>query len=318
MTPRIYDFPFTRNEQEFVLPMDGCYKIETWGAQGGFHFGFGIGEPYTGLGEGGYGVYSVGVYCAPKGQILYVYVGGKGDNESYTSVSGGWNGGGSSTTTYHTYHPTGGGATDVSLVKSSVTEDSSKRWVRTEASYKSRIIVAGGGGGGCNQGKPEGKGRGGNGGGYIGNQGEAGYRDVGLANGGTQTSAGVITNQYCSTGGFGYGSGTKQALDGACGGGGWWGGNEANDGGGGGGSGYIGGVTSHLKVKKRMVCVNCQTSNEENTFTQSVSQAFFEPVPGAGKQGDGFARISLLSNPTCHVPRYNLKHILFFCNIFVS
>ena len=78
----------------------------------------------------------------------------------------------------------GGGSTDISLIRSNITIDSSLRTLRDKQSYYSRIIVAGTGGG-CNQGGDEREG--GNRGGFIGNQGKEGYRINGLANGGTQT-----------------------------------------------------------------------------------------------------------------------------------
>ena len=230
---KVFNFPYTGEEQIFISPKEGCYKLEVWGAQGGFHFGIGLssqsGNKYAGVGRGGYGGYAVGVYCMPKHQKLYVYVGGKGANESRSSdfTGGGWNGGGSTLRMWTTHNPSGGGSTDISLVRSDISIDSSKRYVRDQQSYYSRIIVAGGGGGGCNQGGDHGEG--GNGGGYKGTTGTAGYRNVGLANGGAQTSSGAVTNRQCSTGSFGYGSGTGQSQDGASGGGGWWGGNEAND-----------------------------------------------------------------------------------------
>ena len=32
---RTYDFDYTGSEQEFTVPCNGTYKLETWGASGG-------------------------------------------------------------------------------------------------------------------------------------------------------------------------------------------------------------------------------------------------------------------------------------------
>lgn len=110
----------------FTAPANGTYKLQVWGAQGGYR---------SSSTYGGKGGYSIGTVSLTKGTKLYVYVGGKGGNtSSYTSgvVAGGYNGGG-----YRYGYKGGGGATDIRL-KSGSWNDS--------ASLLSRIIVAGGGG----------------------------------------------------------------------------------------------------------------------------------------------------------------------------
>lgn len=113
----VYNFEYTGDYQTFVVPRNGIYKLETWGAQGGDR----------GNSNGGKGGYATGEVYLKRGDTLYVYVGGNGKTNS------GWNGGG--------YQPQlkiyGGGATDIRFV--------SGEWNNIE-SLKSRLIVGGGGG----------------------------------------------------------------------------------------------------------------------------------------------------------------------------
>ena len=81
---RTTTFDYTGSEQIFTAPVDGYYKLETWGAQGGTHS--------TSI--GGYGGYSVGVVKLSQGQQLYINVGGTTD-----SSSGGYYGGTSGSST---------------------------------------------------------------------------------------------------------------------------------------------------------------------------------------------------------------------------
>ena len=135
-------------EQIFVAPKSGNYKIEAWGARGGnsyaaFH------RYYT----AGKGAYASGVIYLKKNEILYLNVGSKGEDSSlikdpdrrttfyYPSAggAGGYNGGGRGFDDPQTdAGGGGGGATDVRLV--------SGTWDDFE-SLKSRILVAGGAGG---------------------------------------------------------------------------------------------------------------------------------------------------------------------------
>ena len=114
----VYEFSYTGDYQTFVVPRSGIYKLETWGAQGGYR---------TNSAKGGYGGYAKGLVYLNRGDVLYVYVGGSGKTNK------GWNGGGiqNSIKTY------GGGATDIRFV--------SGAWNNDEG-LKSRLIVAGGGG----------------------------------------------------------------------------------------------------------------------------------------------------------------------------
>ena len=149
-----FDFSYTGAVQSIDLPK-GRYKLQCWGAQGGNVTG-----SYSC--SGSKGGYSEGILKLDEPKTLYVFVGGRGT--SYTSsasqtstsvVNGGWNGGGAgkntvkynSDGTYGCSFPRGGGgATDIALETSSMSY-SSGRTTRTDASLKSRIIVAGGGAG---------------------------------------------------------------------------------------------------------------------------------------------------------------------------
>jgi len=114
----IYNFDYTGGYQTFVVPRSGIYKLETWGAQGGYR---------SNSGMGGKGGYARGQVYLNRGDILYVYVGGFGETHQ------GYNGGGyqSATKNY------GGGATDIRFVAGD--------W-NSDLGLKSRLIVAGGGG----------------------------------------------------------------------------------------------------------------------------------------------------------------------------
>ncbi len=192
-------FPYSGGGQTFVVPL--CVTkvtVEVWGAQGG-GANCCSGGPQD---DGGKGGYSKGELSVQPGQVVHVYVGGKG----VTAGAGGWNGGGSG----GQYGAGGGGGTDVRVGGSS---------------WNDRVIVGGGGGGG-NCGCPD-HGYGGYGGGTTGQAGNGG----GGGSGGTQTGGA----------GFGPGASNASYHYGG-GGGGWYGGGAAYAKGGGGGSGYIGGT----------------------------------------------------------------------------
>lgn len=175
-TGYVWNFDYTGNSQEFILPCDGNYKLEVWGAQGATK------DSYI----GGFGAYAAGNIDATKGTNLYIYVGELGQNKSVSASYGslGFNGASGGNYTCYEYHNHndaynyyGGGATDIRLVDGN--------WKNIE-SLKSRIIVASGG----SSGTPYGNGSAGGGlNGYSGTSG----------NGATQISAGGP-----SYGGFGY------------------------------------------------------------------------------------------------------------------
>lgn len=148
------DFDYTGSVQEVTLPK-GRYKLQCWGAQGGNVTG-----AYAALGSKG--GYSEGIITLTETTTLYIFVGGQGtsytsssDQTSTTVLNGGWNGGGAGvrTSLYDSngelgmsFPRSGGGATDIALVTSSMSY-SGGRTNRSSASLLSRIIVAGGGAG---------------------------------------------------------------------------------------------------------------------------------------------------------------------------
>ena len=140
---QVRNFSYTASVQSADL-RPGRYKLQCWGAQGGSS-----GAGYSG-GKGGY---SEGILTVNNSMTIYAFVGGQGS----TSGNGGWNGGGGSSgyseytsgNTYgYSYMGCGGGATDFALETSSMSY-SSRRTNRSDASLKSRMIVAGGGSGGA-------------------------------------------------------------------------------------------------------------------------------------------------------------------------
>ena len=68
------NFSYTGGVQNFTPPCTGTYKLETWGAQGGYtdSGGVAIANFY------GWGGYAYGNYSATAGTKLYIVVGGQG------------------------------------------------------------------------------------------------------------------------------------------------------------------------------------------------------------------------------------------------
>lgn len=133
-------FSYTGSTQSFMIPTDGKYKIEIWGASGG------DGSEQAGFysqasSHGGRGGYSAGEIELEAGITLYIQVGGKGVYGTVNlpdSASGGYNGGGNGKVGSLYTGAGGGGSTDIRLIGGSWNEF---------RSLKSRIMVAGGGGG---------------------------------------------------------------------------------------------------------------------------------------------------------------------------
>lgn len=233
----VTEYEYTGNIQAFTVPCAGTYRLEVWGAEGGW---YSPGDP-EGYGRAGYpyGGYASGTVDLAAGTVLYVCAGG---GAGYSSPNGGYNGGGSSTGGFG-----GGGATHIAT--------SNRGCLAAYALYPSEVLIAAGGGGGNGRyGSMEVKG--GYGGGEAGEDGKE--YGGGNGKGGTQSRGGSAgTNEFTGSGGddyqasgqpgsFGAGGDARENAGG--GGGGWYGGGggAAPNGaaaGGGGGSGYIGGVT---------------------------------------------------------------------------
>lgn len=125
-----------RSYHKFEIEESGLYKIEAFGASGGYSRING----YIGV-LGGNGGYTSGEIYLNKGENLYLYIGGHGaDAICYQDAKGGYNGGGLGTWDYSDNEAAGagGGATDIRLVAGEYND--------FEA-LKSRIMVAAGGGG---------------------------------------------------------------------------------------------------------------------------------------------------------------------------
>lgn len=268
-------FNYTGNEQLFIAPETGRYKLETWGAQGG-----GVDKNYY----GGYGGYSKGTILLNQGDVLYVNVGGAGAiadtlDKKYT---GGYNGGGSSlvqndTSAVSKYYPSGGGATHISTMSGEL------KMVEINSVY----IISGGGGAGSYQPSNGSYSIGGHAGGYIGSHAS---NDKG-GSGGTQSAGGTATNG--ADGLFGLGATITNAKYGGTGGGGGYYGGGAGIYwyGSGGGSGYIG---NSLLLNKTMYCYNCTESSAETTKTISTTCHNSTPTENCAKEGNGYARITLV------------------------
>lgn len=258
--------------RQIVALLPGRYKLERWGAQGGYR---------SSSSYGGLGGYSVGEISLDAKTDVYIYVGGSGNTGK---TNGGFNGGGKRAT-----YNGGGGATDIR--------------VGTDSLY-ARVIVAGGGGSDGATNKNGMYGGGETGGTSTQNYGSGGY-------GGTQTgvsnSPWQTTTQSTSTSsqadafaGFGFGgNGIYYASGyGGAGGGGWYGGSGAvpdgsgdDDRGGGGGSGFAWtgkNAPSGYLLGAAYYLTSASTKAGNTSFT----------APGGstetGHSGDGYARITCL------------------------
>ena len=65
---KIYEFEYNGDYEEFIVPYNGVYRLEVWGAEGGRNYG-------------GLGGYSKGEVYLEEGEKLYIYVGGEGFKE---------------------------------------------------------------------------------------------------------------------------------------------------------------------------------------------------------------------------------------------
>lgn len=218
------EFGYTGKVQTFKCEMDGIYKLEVWGAQGG---SYAQGRYKY---DGGNGAYVSGTVKLKKDDVLHVFVGGAGAMGGV----GGWNGGGTGTSDSQG----GGGATDISLDGS----DAGGTIWEESRHLNTRIIVAAGGGGALFYWQSFfnfGAGQGGHGGAWDGQKGQAGS-DKG--NGGTRTSGGS-GGQNSTSGSFGKGGNYSGSGNAGAGGGGWYGGgsggSKSKHGAGGGGASFI-------------------------------------------------------------------------------
>ena len=215
-----YDFPYTGNYVQFVIPQDGIYEFEVWGASGA------AAKVDSLVAEGGLGGHSKGYKKMKKDEVIYVYNGGSPKGTSYGANGGG---NGYNYASSKQYGAGGGGSTHVATKPYGLGTNSS-----SGPSYANRssilIVAGGGGGGGIDNGTAH---KGGDGGGERGGNGSGG------ALGGRQISTGSSPSENFGMGD--YYSSSSAASSG--GGGGWFGGNYGMYGqSGAGGSGYVDGV----------------------------------------------------------------------------
>ena len=131
-TGDILNFDYTGTVQTVTLPK-GTYKLECWGAQGGYS------SSNSGIevGMGGKGGYSAGTITLNQKTLIYIYTGGVGSISGNGKADGGFPNGGSSWASSTSEGAGGGGG-------------SSDIRIGTDSLY-ARVIVAGGGGGGGEQ-----------------------------------------------------------------------------------------------------------------------------------------------------------------------
>ena len=127
----------------FSIPPPGYYQFELWGAQGG-DARFGNSNDIR-PGSGGKGAFVSGNLSLIGTQELFLYIGGKGENqesiEPGVMSKGGFNGGGNGgvdkvDSTQPESSAGGGGATDIRIIHGTSRE-----------ALKSRLMIAAGGGG---------------------------------------------------------------------------------------------------------------------------------------------------------------------------
>lgn len=128
-TGDILNFDYTGTVQTVTLPK-GTYKLECWGAQGGYSSS----NSGIGVGMGGKGGYSAGTITLNQKTLIYIYTGGVGSISGNGKADGGFPNGGSSWASSTSEGAGGGGG-------------SSDIRIGTDSLY-ARVIVARGGGGG--------------------------------------------------------------------------------------------------------------------------------------------------------------------------
>lgn len=267
----ILNCPYSGDSVSIELP-PGRYKLECWGAQGGYR---------SSSTYGGKGGYSNGVLSILDKTVLYLYTGGSGNTGG---KSGGFNGGGRRAS-----YNGGGGASDIRL--------------RTD-NILSRVIVAGGGGSDGASNKQGMYGGGETGGNATQSYGSGGY---GGTQSGVSSSSWQTDSQSSGTSlqsdayaGFGFGGNgvSRSSGHGGAGGGGWYGGAGAypdgsgdDDRGGGGGSGWV--WTGENEPNGFLLTTADQLTN---AALIGGNQSITSPSGSSetGHSGDGYIRITVL------------------------
>lgn len=258
-TGDILNCPYSGTYKTITLPK-GQYKLECWGAQGGYR---------SDSTYGGKGGYSVGTITLITTTTMYLYSGGAGNTGG---INGGFNGGG-----LRDGCNGGGGASDIRI---------------TANDLQSRVIVAGGGGSDGATNKTGMYGGGTSGGTATQNYGSGG-------SGGTQTAGGAGGNNNSGSFGVG-GKGIHYASGyGGAGGGGWYGGGGAypdgsrdDDRGGGGGSGFVwtgSNAPNGYRLGSQYYLNNANTVAGNSSFTSPTGSS------ETGHSGNGYIRITIQS-----------------------
>ena len=281
-TGDILNYDCTGAVQSVTLPK-GQYKLECWGAQGGYRS-----SSYY----GGLGGYSVGTLTLTAKTTVYIYVGGSGNTGT---TNGGFNGGGKRSS-----YNGGGGASDIRIGQDSL---------------YARVIVAGGGGSDGSSSKTGMYGGGETGGSTTQSYGTGGY-------GGTQTgvsdSSWQTTTQSTSTSsqsdcyaGFGFGGNGvyRSSGYGGAGGGGWYGGSGSypdgsgdDDRGGGGGSGYVYTSTTASNYPTGCLLTSSHYLADAQTIAGNASMPSTSGSTETGHSGDGYARITVIQAQSLNMP----------------
>ena len=258
----VLNYAYTGSSQNVEL-FPGKYKLEVWGAQGGYR---------SSSSYGGKGGYSVGTITLTANTKLYAYVGGSGNTGG---TSGGFNGGGK-----RDNYNGGGGGTDFRI--------------GTDSLY-ARVIVAGGGGSDGATNKTGLYGGGTSGGSASQNYGNGGQGGT-ATSGGSGYSSGSSTPGSFGKGGQGY---YRSSGYGGAGGGGWYGGAGSypdgsgdDDRGGGGGSGYV--YTSSTASNYPSGCLLNSSYYLSNASTTAGNASMPATSSGTetGHSGNGYARIT--------------------------
>lgn len=272
-TGDILNYPYTGAAVETNLPA-GRYKLEVWGAQGGYR---------SSASYGGKGGYAVGTLALAQPTKIHTRVGGSGNTGK---TAGGFNGGGKRGT-----YNGGGGATDIRIG----TDD-----------LLARVIVGPGGGSDGASNKQGMYGGGETGGSSTQSYGTGGY-------GGTQTGVSgawqttaqsdSTTTQAGAYAGFGFGGNgiTRSSGYGGAGGAGWYGGSGSypdssgdDDRGGGGGSAYV--YTAATAANYPAGCLLDASYYLTDTQLIAGNAAMTSPdgASETGHTGDGYARITAI------------------------
>lgn len=262
----ILNCPYSGAGKEIALA-PGRYKLECWGAQGGYR---------SSSSYGGKGGYSAGTLSLGEETAAYLYAGGEGNTQtagssSSTEVSGGFNGGGS-----RARYQGGGGGSDIRIGQNSL---------------YARVIVAGGGGSDGASGKT-----GMYGGGASGGTATQSYGTGG--GGGTQTAGGSGGSDNAGSFGQGGKGLYRSSGYGGGGGGGWYGGGGSypdssgdDDRGGGGGSGF---VWTGANAPAGYLLTEAHRLTDASTTAGNVSFTGPKGTAETGHSGNGYVRVTVL------------------------